>query len=446
MKPSGVNILLVFPDQWRPDWNASNSSLPLKLPNLKQLTAEGTRFTRAVTSSPLCAPSRACFALGLDYDACPVKSNAMNLPLDRETFYAKLRAAGYHVMACGKMDLAKHACDWGIDGSHPLPGGKTKIDAWGFTAAVDNSGKIDGYAEALKGNLCPYTFFLKDHSLLQEHLDDFAKRKNRNAYRHTAPTPLPEHAYVDNFEGEQGFSLLQRVPAGEPWFLQVNFSSPHDPVDVTRPMWEPWQQTDFPGPVKGDPTFSAAEHTAVRRDYAAMLENIDRWLGIFRKEIERRGETNRTLVVFSSDHGEMLGDHDHWGKNIPYQASMGIPMIAAGPGVKAGAENHSPVTLLDLAATILDTTGAGNGPQFQSGLSLLPILKGDAASVRDVAVSGLGHWRAAFDGQWKLIRGFGGKEDLLFNLNQDPDELVNVLANHPDIVARLSPFLKNPPA
>ncbi len=441
MKPKGINVLLLFPDQWRPDWDASNPSLPLRLPNLKQLTAQGTRFSRAITSSPLCAPSRACFALGLDYDSCPVKGNDADLPLGRETFYAKLRSAGYHVMGCGKMDLAKHTADWGLDGTHPLPGGKKRTEAWGFTAAVDNSGKIDGYVEAKKENYCPYTHFLKDHGLLQTHLEDFAKRQKPNFYRHSDPTPLPDFAYADNFEGEQGMSLLQQVPAGEPWFLQVNFSGPHDPVDVTCPMWEGWRQTAFPAPVQGDPAFSADEHTAARRNYAAMLENIDRWLGTFRKEIERRGETDRTLVIFASDHGEMLGDHGRWGKNIPYQPSMGVPLVAAGLGVKAGVENGSPVTLPDLAATIVEMTGAGNGPSFQDGRSLLPILKGEAASVREVAVSGLGTWRAAFDGQWKLIRGFGGKGELLFDLNRDPHELHNVLEKHPEVVARLSPFL-----
>lgn len=455
MKSDRVNVLLLFPDQWRPDWTPSNTTLPLKLPNLKQLIEQGTHFTRAITPAPVCAPARACFALGIDYDSCPVKNNGGNLPPDKETFYAKLRTAGYHVMSCGKLDLAKGASDWGVDGSHPLPNGKTRIEEWGFTSAVDSSGKWAGEDHGRKGNYCPHTRLLHERGLLQTHLDDYAKRHDTQwtGYRYTLPTPLPDDAYADNFVAGKGLSLLQAVPTEEPWFLQVNFSGPHDPMDVTESMWKSWQQTDFPAPVNGDPSFSASEHTAIRRNYAAMLQNIDRWIGVYRREIERRGETDRTVIIFSSDHGEMLGDHGLWAKTVPYQASLGIPLVVAGPGFKSGVENASPVNLIDLTATILDVAGCGS--QFRDGRSFVPILKGKVTSIRQVTVSGLMGWHAAFDGRWKLIRGFrtakGRKtpeeappDDLLFDLEQDPNELVNIAADRPDIVARLEPFLKIP--
>jgi arylsulfatase A-like enzyme len=454
MKTGGLNVLLVFPDQWRPDWTPANPQVPLPLPNLKRLLAEGTHFNHAITSSPLCAPSRACFALGLDYQSCPVKANADNLPLNLPTFYAKLRAHGYHVMACGKMDLAKGAADWGVDGTHLMPDGTRKVNEWGFTEAIDNSGKLDGPNAVKVGKYCPYTHFLQDHQLLQTHLDDFKKRQGANSYRYTEPTPLPDFAYCDNFEGNVACELIRKVPAGENWFLQVNFSGPHDPVDVTKDMWTSVQGADFPAPIQGDPTFTAQQHNETRRCYAAMQENIDAWLGKFRVLIEERGETSKTVIIFASDHGEMLGDHDRWGKSIPFHASMGIPMVIAGPGLKAGAQNDSPVTLLDLAATILDLSASGDSAGFGHGHSLVPILKGEAESVRQIAVSGLEDWRAAYDGRWKLVRGFdparkgnqsGVQTVLLFDRQSDPDELTNVFDQHPEMVARLAPYLDKSP-
>lgn len=195
----------------------------------------------------------------------------MDLPLDRETFYAKLRAAGYRVMGCGKMDLSKSAYNWGVTGTHPLPDGRTRTEAWGFTDAVDNSWKIDGYLEAEKGNYCPYTHFLKDHNLLQKQLADFEKRIGPSHRCHTEPTPLPDFAYADNFEGEQGLSLLQQAPPTNRGFCRS--------ISVVR----------------------------------------------------MRGETDHTLIISSSDHGDMPGDRGRWGKTLPYQPSMDVPLVIGCP-------------------------------------------------------------------------------------------------------------------
>jgi len=452
-------VLLVFPDQWRSDWTPANSAVPLRLPHLARLLTEGTNFTHAITSSPLCAPSRACFAMGVDYDSCPVKGNGSNLPLTAVTFYSKLRDHGYHTLACGKMDLAKGAHDWGIDGTHPMADGTTKISKWGFTDAIDNAGKQERVA--LETANCPYTHFLWDHQLLQEHTADFSKRgdQHNDSYRYTLPTSLPDYAYADNFEANNAYSLLQSVPKGQNWFLQVNFSGPHNPVDVTREMWESVQGRTYPPPIEPDPAFTPEEHNKTRQDYAAMLENIDTWLDKFRQLIEQRGETDNTIVIFASDHGEMLGDHQRWEKSVPYHASMGIPLIVAGPGISAGVENDSPVTLQDLAATILEMTHSLKGSRFMHGHSLQRILRGNATSVREIAVSGLGPWRAVYDGRWKLIRGFepsqagsekkasyrGSHPYLLFDRLNDPDELANVIDQHPEVVARLLPYLDKSP-
>ena len=136
-----------------------------------------------------------------------------------------------------------------------------------------------------------------------------------------------------------------------------------------------------------------------------MVENIDRWVGIFVRELEKRGELENTVIVYSSDHGEMLGDHGRWAKQVPYQPSLCVPLVFAGPGVKPGVVNGAAVTTLDLPATFLDYGGVPR-PSDMDSLTLRPVLQGKVEKNRAFIASGLNDWRLTFDGRYKLIRGF----------------------------------------
>jgi len=136
------NILLVVPDQLRPDWTSLNPAISVRTPHLQALAARGVNFVNCYCASPLCAPSRACLAAGREYDRCGVPDNTRNYPLAQPTFYQALRGAGYRVAGVGKFDLHKEVGDpagawWELDGSRLL-------DEWGFTDGIDSEGKLDG--------------------------------------------------------------------------------------------------------------------------------------------------------------------------------------------------------------------------------------------------------------------------------------------------------------
>jgi hypothetical protein len=115
---------------------------------------------------------------------------------------------------------------------------------------------------------------------------------------------------------ESCLELIKAVPKGTPWFIQVNFTGPHDPMDITERMARECRSLKrFPPPV-GETTLSP-EHLAARQNYSAMIENIDRWLGTYLEKLRERGDLDSTVVVWSSDHGEMLGDRGAWGKSKP---------------------------------------------------------------------------------------------------------------------------------
>ena len=448
------NFLIFLPDQHRPDWVPWNEDLPLRMPNLARIAAQGVRFTRAFCPSPLCAPSRACLASGREYARCGVPGNGADYPLDQPTYYQALRAATYRVAGVGKFDLHKSTLDWGLDGSRLLR-------EWGFTEGIDNEGKLDAIASysgarrvggetsaAVRGTpRGPYMAYLESRGLAEIHVADFQGRRGAHGHRLTHPTPLPDDAYCDNWIAENGLRFLRGFRADRPWHLVVNFTGPHSPMDVTAAMRARWQGVRFPAPVTEAPLDAAAleEHTAVRQNYAAMLENIDSQIGRFLDLVRERRELERTVIVYSSDHGEMLGDHGRWGKSTYYQPSVGVPLVVAGWGVRAGTACDALVSTHDLTATFLEWAGLPPLPGMDSR-SLVPVLSGAAEVHRPHVRSGLDPWRMVFDGRYKLVRAAPGEKEegmtpRLFDLAEDAWEMRDLAPQRPAEVERLTPLL-----
>jgi arylsulfatase A-like enzyme len=423
------NILFFFPDQLRFDWVGRTPDIPVRTPNLDQLEREGTTFTNAICPSPLCAPCRASLASGKEYARCQVPSNQVNYPCDQSTFYQLLQRADYYMMGCGKFDLHKPTHDWGLDG-------KRLLHEWGFSDGIDNEGKLDGVNSGRESPKGPYLQYLEEQGLREVHIADFAKRSRDSTF----PTPLPDEAYCDNWLAMNGLELIRHSPSDKPWFLQVNFTGPHSPWDITQSMTELYRGVPFPQPNRND-QLPPETHNAIRENYSAMVENIDSWLAIFLEELEKRGELNRTLIVFSSDHGEMLGDHNRWGKSLPYQPSVSVPLVVWGADVRPGAVCELPTTILDLTATFLEYAGIPS-PDEMDSRSLKALLEGKAETHRDYVISGLGDWCMVFDGQYKAINGFGDVP-LLFDLNADPLENHNLANAVPDEAIGLMQLLSD---
>jgi arylsulfatase A-like enzyme len=188
-------------------------------------------------------------------------------------------------------------------------------------------------------------------------------------------------------------------------------------------MVDLYDTPDMPIPY-GNLSLPVEEYQGVRRNYSAMVENIDRWVGVYLDKLEERGELENTLIVFSSDHGEMLGDRDEWGKGKPWHPSASVPLIISGPGVQQGAQNDLPMTHLDFTATFLDYAGLET-PSKMDSRSFKDLLEGKTDTHRDIVISGLNNWRLAYDGRFKLIR-YNNGDTFLFDLENDPHETTNL--------------------
>jgi len=466
------NILFVITDQQRYDWIGTDPDVPVRTPNIDSLAEEGVDFSNAVCPAPLCGPSRTCLASGMEYDEIGIEGND-DYPFDLlgPTCYGRLRdEAGYETIGVGDIDLHNDSPIW-IDTSYGL-------DSEGFSDGVEIPGKramrgtyrfhleedchlvdVEDAEEELPPGLDPghdvpadpYTTYLQERGILEEVIEDWEDRlysdRPVSNYATTRPAPVSEEDYVDNWVGRHGLDFLESAPEDQPWFLFVNFVGPHEPLDVTEEMhgWYRDPDIEFPDPVAPDDELDAETHQEIRRNYAAMCENFDQWLGEYLDVLEDRGEREDTIIVFTSDHGEMLGDHGRWAKGVPRHPSVGVPLIVAGPGIEARGRIDEPVSTLDLHATVLEY--AGLDPGDVDSRSLCPYLEGETDDHRDVVQSGMGKgeedwWRLAFDGRYKLIA--AGKEHadeydppVLFDLESDPGEQTDVADDYPDVVDRL---------
>lgn len=443
------NILFLFPDQWRWDWLGCHDGsttpygrIPVRTPHLDRLAQRGVRFTHCRTNSPLCAPARACLAQGVRYQRCRVPSNSFDTPTDSDTVFRRLRDAGYRTACTGKTDLQKRSHFKGLDGWTPA------IGMLGFVESHDQCGKWDAVNSGRDRPADPYSAELHRTGWMNVHLADYDRRRTDLRERSLIsadPSPLPRRLCTDDFAGRTALDMLQRWPVDHtgqhpaPWMLWVSFPGPHEPFDPPAELQRRYDGVEFPGPVDVPPHAAPQDHPQLRRNYAAMCQGVDDWVGRLIAAVEARGEIDRTLIVFCSDHGENLGDHGRWNKNLPYDSSVRVPLILAGPGVPTAEVRDDLVELIDLSATMLVAAGLDVPAHWDAR----PITT-HGGRPRDVQLSSLGKWRMICDGRWKLVRTepsptpWHPDPTALFDLDADPAETTNVAADHPQVVESLT--------
>ena len=453
------NILLLLPDQHRGDWMPFRGALAtavteqLRMPNIRHLMDRGTTFTRAATNSPLCVPARACLALGQGYERCGAWNNDFCCPLDQPSVYRVLRDGGYEVSAVGKFDLHKPIMHWG-EGWIP------QLGDLGFTRGLENEGKGDAVWAFRHDQPGPYAAYMDAKGLMEEYSEDHMRRAKDSL--DSAASDIAEEDYADNWVTENARAQLRELAAtGAPWFLTVNFSGPHDPWDVTPRMKRDWEEITFPLPENSG--LDPQRLLAVRQNYAAMLENIARNIGILMEDLKQLGQYEDTVVIYTADHGEMLGDRDRFFKSVPYTPSVHIPLVISGGGALEGHVCNELVQLHDIAATVTDFCGL-TMPEGTDARSLRPLATDpDAEPVRSYQYAalyphlrekddpipgyedldryrqrhfakGIG-WRSVTTGEYRYVEYLDGREEL-FDLRSDPLETENIAHLHPERTAR----------
>jgi choline-sulfatase len=442
------NILFIIDDQHRHDCLGAAGASFLDTPNLDRLAARGLRFSHALTNSPVCGPARISLATGLLPTRLGTTSNELSfLPISAPNLYRHFRDHGYRVSLVGRHDLAKPGAPASVHGNRPLN------FSYGFTDAFEVEGGMALCNEPEPNG--PYAAYLENLGLLEPYRADFIARREKGwilGVSHDSVLTAQHHQ--DAFVGRRAVRRIESMETDYPFFLFVSFQGPHDPFDPPAEYGARYRDRAVPQPVTSDleqkprrvrdrarPDATPEQVLTARRQYCAKISLIDDQVGAILDALERRGLADNTLVVFASDHGEMLGDHHLWEKQVAYEPAWRVPLILAGPGVPAGATADALVELSDLNPTLTALAGLPAQPHLDAR-SFAHLLRDPAATHREAAVTlqrGVPGptYSAVRTRTHKLIINDGDLTEL-YDLADDPDETRNIAPDHPDTVRELS--------
>ena len=431
------NILVIQADQMTAQVLSLYGHRLVKTPNLERLANAGTVFENAYCNFPLCVPSRASMLAGRYANAMSMWDNAIEMPASIPTLAHYLRSTGYHTVLCGKMHFI------GPD-------------------------QIHGFNERITTDIYPSNFAWTP---------DWIKGER---YR---PTGISMRAVMDSGVCVRGMQIdydeevehagvhklydLARFNSDRPFLLWVSFSHPHSPYITTQHYWDQYEhkEIDLPSvsefsleemdPMSrwlyyahgGDLHHVTDKHIRnARHAYYGMCTYIDDKVGRLLNTLEHVGLQNETIVIFTSDHGEMLGERGMWYKQSFYEWSVKVPLILKVPGMNYPERVPQLVSLVDLLPTLMEIATEGNPPELLSpvdGHSLLPLLTNPETTWENQVVSeytGEGvivPCRMVRRDQLKFIYTHG-YPDLLYDLKLDPQELDNLSGNPEYAEAELS--------
>ncbi|MEE9333290.1 MAG: choline-sulfatase [Granulosicoccaceae bacterium] len=427
------NILFLQVDQLAAKSLGSYGNPICHAPNLDQLAATGLAFDTAYCNFPLCAPSRFSMATGKLCSEIGVYDNAAEMPASIPTYAHYLSAAGYQTALSGKMHFI------GPDQYHGFekrltpdlyPADFAWVPNWGDEGERDTNDS----SSVLVSGICERSVQMDFDDLVTYH--------------------AIQHLY------DQARSTDER-----PFFLQVSYTHPHEPYLCHPEYWALYEGIDIPMPdVRAlsasqhdshsvrllsdfnmlDLRFSDEDILRARRAYYGSISYLDAMVGRILSVLELLGMAENTAIVFTSDHGDMLGERGMWFKKHFFEPSLRVPLIIKLPGVAPG-RVATPASLVDLLPTFM---GIAEGPGWQPEIELL-----DGADLTDIATQPVDHDRPVYAeylaeattspifmirrGRFKFIES-AHDQPLLFDVEADPQELVNLASDpaHATLLAR----------
>jgi arylsulfatase A-like enzyme len=431
MAYSQPNILLITTDQQRYDALGINGNPVLRTPNLDALAARGTNFSRCYITCPICIPARRSLLSGLHPDTHGMPGYREGWAFDPpHTLPGCLSAAGYQTQLVGKLHMHPQRKRYGYD--HMILSDSANDRPTSLHQAHND-----------------YTAWLRDRGMTH-HSNAHGIGGNGRVAR---PWTLGEELHHTSWVAEQSarFFDTTRDPS-VPWFLHVSFVAPHPPLIPPQAYWDRYIGRDDLRPTiaswapNGPPRkgtapdaktgpFDPAEiHDAIAGYYGLINHIDDRIAYLIDRFFEHGNPRSQepTYILFSSDHGEMLGDHHLFRKTVPYEPSTHVPLFISGRNIDVPRGACEALCgWEDLMPTVLDLAGVPV-PDGLDGQSLLPVMRGQAPGVREVLHGlciGMTRHRYLVAGRYKYIWFTETHEEQLFDLETDPHELHDLSAD-----------------
>ena len=388
------NILILYTDQQRWDALGANGNGEIITPNLDALAARGVNFTRHFVQNPVCMPSRASMLSGRYPSSLGITHMGVPVPEDLETLPKILKQYGYKTANIGKLHFLPHA---NRDHREPHP-------SYGFDhlEIADEPGVYeDAYRawvrrqapeqmDKISAGIPPNTRVWQRAMGLENNVVHRGNPEGRYDFDGGIPFAADEGLTHSAFVGEQTSEFIRS--AGEaPFFCIAGFYSPHAPWISPRNYLDLYDaeqltlpdlptETDRSRPTEPEAPFSDAQLRRAKQGYYAMITELDHYVGEILSTLEDCGKAEETIVVFTSDHGEWLGDHLRFGKGYPADDSVSrVPLIVAAPTARQSRRYDGIVEAVDIAPTLLELAGVQIPPVMQ-GESLAGIVEGGDGS------------------------------------------------------------------
>lgn len=454
MSSKQPNIVYLFSDQHRHDAMGCAGNDVVQTPNLDRLASEGLRCTRTYCQSPVCMPSRASVITGLYPHQHGILQNfVIDADPNWPNMMKQLKKAGYFTSLFGKTHF------YGMGGKLPEKGGVLDlreqdqlIKDFGFDVAVE---EFDRYVHCFPNILTHYTEFLKEKGVYEAYADQI-KAINRLTPQHWdgVTSPLEQENDLTSYIGDQSIDWLNSYEGDNPFFMMTSFVAPHVPL-MGDPVWAqvyqdkqiergPRTAPEIPNETWGDYLALCQQHSNSHlltdeyvlngaRQYYGMVSLIDQKIGEIIQVLEEKGLLENTWILYSADHGEMLGDHNLMAKMNYYKSSVQVPGLIRPPGGTEAKIENGLVESIDLTATILDIADA-EPLERSAGESLLPCFEGKTRS-KEAAFSEIKarkypdrtYMMAATDRYRYTLESESWTPCEFFDLQEDPDELNNLV-------------------
>ncbi len=424
------NLILITVDQWRGDCLGSAGHPVVSTPYLDEMALEGVRFSSAYTACPSCIPARAALFTGLSQETHGRVGYRDGVSWDYPvTLAGELTAAGYQTQAIGKMHVYPERSQLGFQ-NVILHDGYLHFARQAYGRSLD---LVDDYIPWLRRET-------------GRQADHFDHGLNCNSFV-ARPWDKDEYLHPTNWLVSEGIDFLRRRDPRKPFFLYLSFHRPHPPLDPPAWAFEQYLHREMPAPPVGDwagyfsrwadplrhdLAVGEIPHEALQRaraGYYGLLTHIDHQLNRFFETLNAWELLDSAWILFTSDHGEMLGDHHLFRKTVPYDGSARVPFILRGPrgsGLQCGTSCSAPIELRDVMPTLLDAAGIPVPPSVE-GRSCLPLARGGSIpwradlhgehTYRDQSI----HY--VTDGATKYVWFSGDGVEQLFDLRVDPQEL-----------------------
>lgn len=441
------NIVFIFSDQHRGDTMRCSGHPVIRTPNLDRLASEGVNFTRCSTSSPLCMPARASMMTGQYVCEHGVWNNDLEADPDGPSHVRNIREAGYHTALIGKTHLWEHG---GTNAGIHTNDKKDILKRWGFEDTHELTGPI-----ATVPTDSPYTDYLKDKGLLETHrqyMIDYTRAWASGKAKpwDELPSPLTREDHLDGYTGRRAAEWINHYQGEKPFYLQVLFPGPHDPFDSLAEYRAMYNPENIPvgimnGPEEPIPPYvqmvltwsnlkgmTPRQKQILRTFYYGKITLIDEYIGYVVKALEEKGRLDNTWIIYSSDHGEMAGDHLLSHKIVFYDGALRIPCIFRPPQGVQGWKSEALTDHLDITASLIDIAGAVP-LKGSDGRSLIPQIKAgpggkSAQAGKEAVFSEVYGCTMVYDGRYKMTVFSETQEPVeLFDTETDPDELKNVV-------------------